>query len=213
LAVHLSFEKVRAMVAYLRSIDNRIKSDGTETSTTYQLQQWRNVDLTSGSVPLNYDQKWKLIPRTVQEMDAITQHLRAPRPLGPPNETFTFKIDPAKFAGALETPPTTYRYKVISFEKLETKLHLMGKYPDGAALYTHIEDEILEQDIFNNITLHGGYNNSPIVAEGSFTAGSSEVTINISPLCYTDPDPEDPLHPETFTMSDFIICIKADSEW
>jgi hypothetical protein len=188
--------QVKAVVAYLRSMDNQINSDGTETSTTYQLQQWRNL---SSYVPPDYDHKWQLSPLNVDRADTGTQHLRAPRLAGAP-PTFTFKIDTNKFKSG------NYTYKVVSFEKLETKLHLMGKY--GDPLYTHIEDQILEQDVFNYMALVGGYNDSPIVAEGSFTAGNGEEPISITALSYKDP--EDQVNGETFSMSDFVIYIKPD---
>jgi hypothetical protein len=196
---------VKAVVAYLRSIDSRMNSDGTSQTATYQLQQWRCID--PNHTPLDYNDKWELRPLDL-DTALDKQHLRKPRPENASNE-FTFYIDTNKFK------PGTYKYKVISFEKLEEKLHLMSKkdkLPDHP-LYEHINDEMTAQDIWDNIGYVGGYNDSPIVVEDTFTAPDGEKSITISPMSYTDPDPKDPGNPDTIVMTDFVICIKPQAEW
>jgi hypothetical protein len=192
---------VRTVVAYLRSVDNCMTSTGTElTASTYQLQQWRNINRSPDKVPQTYDHKWQLKSLTVDDTTSGTHHFRMPRTSDV--SSFTFYIDTDKFVSG------TYKYKVISFEKLEKKLHLMSKWPEDSPTYNHIEDNIAMADIFNNMNLQTPYNDSPIVAEDTFTAPDGEKTVSISPMKYDDPDDPDP--EAKIYLSDFVICIKAE---
>ena len=194
--------QVKAVVAYLRSMDNRMTSTGTEyTTSTYQLQQWRNFDYSNP--PANYDEKWQLIPLTVDKTSSDTYHFRTPRTSDV--SSFTFYIDTDKFVSG------TYQYKVLSFEKLEKKLHLMSiMWEESNPDYKHIEDDIAVADIFADIGYFGSsYDDSPIVYADSFTAGSGDETVQINPMSYTVPEHQG--NPETtIYLSDFVICIKPD---
>jgi hypothetical protein len=198
--------KVKAVVAYLRSMDNRITSMGVEEdSNTYQLQQWRNIDYSKP--PENYDKKWELIPLTRDLTDTTTLHLRQPRTEDTAT-TLTFYIVADKFK---DNNGNNYEYLVISMDKLEHKLHLLSKFGETEQseenIYTHIEENLPLDTIFDNIAIwkFPEFNTSPILAQGTLPASGS-LSISV-PGKYDDPeDEEEPI--EQIIMNDFVVCVR-----
>jgi hypothetical protein len=213
--------KTQCLIAYIRSNNNVIDITGyPEDHDEYQLQYWRNIDATGVYYPLpeppegSGDKKWKLHSMKESGNDSMYHYsgINVRRPLENvgSGEQLKFNINTDKFA------PGEYQYMVISLDKLEEKLHLMSKYgledpdPSIPLPYNHIEDNLLNDSVFSDLDFDNddippGFNDSPIVAQGTLpTTGLYQIAVNL-----TYPDPESSNYPNDLKeMSDFILVIK-----
>ncbi len=212
-------DEARAVVAYLRSIDDRITSPtgAEQDSNTYQLQQWRSID--PNYTPPDYDNKWQLKQLRLDKEPEGACHLRKSR-IEDAATTLTFYIDADKFK---DNNGNNYEYFVISLDKLEYKLHLLSRFvthypePEDNYTYTHIEENLPLDLIFEHTTFdkiegapaHPENDNNPIVVGPQTLPASGEVTVNV-PGKYKDleENPEAKIY-----LSDFVICIKPQAEW
>jgi len=211
-------DEARAVVAYLRSIDNRIYSDGTSKTTSYQLQQWRSLDLGPDKIPQNYNEKWQLRPLNLDKEPELVCHLRKPRSEDAAT-TLTFYIDADKFK---DNDGFNYEYFVISMDKLEYKLHLLSRfvthYPDPTDnyTYTHIEENLPMDLIFENTSfdhvdeelMHEENDNNPVVVGPQTLPASGEVTVNV-PGGYYDLELEDSVW---LPHTDFVLAVREKEQ-
>ena len=211
-------DKVKAAVAYLRSIDDRITSPtgAEQDSNTYQLQQWGNIDYSNP--PANYDEKWQLRPLNLDKKPYDFCHLRKPR-IEDAATTLTFYIDADKFK---DNNGNNYEYFVISLDKLEYKLHLLSRFvthypePEDNYTYTHIEENLPLDLIFEHTTfdkvqdvlMHPENNNNPIVVGPLTLPASGEVTVNV-PGGYYDLEEE---YSEWRPNTDFVLVVREKEQ-
>lgn len=208
---------IKTVVAYLRSIDNRINSDGTSKTTSYQLQQWRSLDLRPDKIPQNYDEKWQLRPLNLDKAANVC-HLRKLRSEDAAT-TLTFYIDADKFK---DNDGNKYEYFVISLDKLEYKLHLLSRFvthypePEDNYTYTHIEENLPLDLIFENTSFdyvyekleHPENDNNPIVVGPQTLAAAGEVTVNV-PGGYYDLELEDSVW---LPHTDFVLVVREKEQ-
>jgi len=213
-------DEARAVVAYLRSIDDRITSPtgAEQDSNTYQLQQWRSLDLRPDKIPQNYDEKWQLRPLNLGWNPELVCHLRKLRSEDAAT-TLTFYIDADKFK---DNNGNNYEYFVISLDKLEYKLHLLSRFvthypePEDNYTYTHIEENLPMDLIFENTSfdhvdeelMHEENDNNPIVVGPQTLAGAGEVTVNV-PGGYYDLEEEDSVWR---LNTDFVLVVREKEQ-